>query len=186
MSYVLMPESGEWSRARNLENTLGVLSSRLQSGPEKRVWYVKALLDSYQERARKIDMNPAVAMNTPGTNAIDVVAGTVFKEFPSLQNWGIAACRNIAGTSSWSQHAYANAIDFGGSSSTLDDATYYMLSLVRKHYLPASQILWQGEEQISGSSVSDHYNHVHVSGLPLVSGPACQWGEAQIISEGEE
>lgn len=180
-SYVVKPRARpEWSRARNLSNTLAVLSDRVTGAPVGQVWLVRALLDDYTERARKVDLNPAVAMDTEGTVAVDIIAGTTFSRFPELRNSGIYNCRNIAGSGSWSQHAYSgigwrgNAIDFGGETAMLAKAARYQYDLVRKGYLPASQILWWGHNLLSGSTVYDHYDHVHTSGLPLFTGtPLC-------------
>jgi len=172
-SYVIKPrERPEWSRARNLKNTLAILGERVRTAPVGYVWLVRALTDGYEERARKVDLNPAVAMDTEGTVPVDIVVGTLKARFGDrVQLWGIYACRSIYSSWTLSQHAYANAADFGGTTATLSEAARYIYDLTRKDYVPVSEILWWGHNLLTGHYVYDHYNHVHFSGEPLLSGP---------------
>lgn len=170
----------EWSRRRNLDETLRLLRDRLDRAPYYEVWLVRAWADGYTERARKVDLNPAVVMDTEGSPSVDIIAGTVFRRFPELQNWGIYACRRIAGSSTWSQHAYSgpdwrgNAIDVGGDPDLLDRAAHWLAELARKGYVPATQILWRYRSLLTGTYVADHTNHFHASAVPLRTGtPAC-------------
>ena len=169
---------GEWGETHNLVRTLHrfqrALTSRPVFGegapPVEAVVVVKAMKDSYRERGRRIDRNPAKFTSTEGTTAVDIIVGTTVWYFPAVQVDGIYACRTISGSGTLSQHAYGNAVDFFGSTTLLDDVASFQYSLVKRGYLPISQLLWRGRDVISGHSVSNHYSHIHDSGDPLLSG----------------
>lgn len=166
--------TNRWSHPRNLDETMRIYRNRLHDSRVGAAWAVRALKDNFIIKTNKLDINPAKIINTQGTNAIDIVVGTVVWKFGNVPEWGICQCRTIQGSSSWSQHAYCNAVDWGGDVSRLNNVANYLLMLQRKHFIPVSQILWRGRDMISGHSVYDHYNHIHVSGSPLRSGrPAC-------------
>jgi hypothetical protein len=83
---------------------------------------------------------------------------------------GIFACRRIDGSSTWSQHAFHNALDFRIRRSdapllSIDgDSTTRVVSKVRVRG-HAAEILWQ---------VSGHYFHAHLTAEPKRFGtPAC-------------
>lgn len=72
-------------------------------------------------------------------------------------------CRRIAGTSSWSQHAFANAVDIFGQERVLDEVARYARSRS-----DVRTVLWQ---------VRDHYDHVHVDFHPKgTNTPPCAGG----------
>jgi hypothetical protein len=82
-----------------------------------------------------------------------------------VSNLGTFACRRIFGRPApapWSEHAWGNAWDIGGSTAVLSAVARY---LAQQPY--AAQVLWQGRDLVTGASVEDHYNHVHISGRPL-------------------
>ena len=83
-----------------------------------------------------------------------------------LTSWGVYDCRFIAGTTTWSQHAWGNAEDYHGTTDAMDDLAAYARSPALRPYV--SQVLWR---------VPDHFDHVHLSGRPLETGtPACAGG----------
>jgi len=172
--YVIRAVPGmEWSITRPLNKTLARLSVRLARDGVGGYWSVMAVRDSFRMYVLKVDLNPAMVIDTQGTLAVDIIVGTVVTKFGNVPEWGIFVCKRISGSSSWSQHAYANAVDFGGDTDRLNKVAYYILDLYGRGYVPVSQILWRYHNLITGSSVSDHANHVHFSG-PLMSGtPAC-------------
>lgn len=80
-----------------------------------------------------------------------------------ISSLGCYVCKLIEGTNTPSQHAWGNAIDVGGSTSTLDQVARRARSAALRPYV--SQVLWQ---------VPDHYGHVHISGRPYREGtPPC-------------
>ena len=118
------------------------------------------------------------------SNAIQEVFSAVMRQFPRAGSAGIAVCRRISGSSSWSQHAWGNGWDIvapGGLSESpssqrfLDMIEKWLIQNTRGGLrLPIAQIIWRGQEQLNGGSVYDHFDHIHVSGDPMFSGtPPC-------------
>lgn len=180
---------GVWGPKRNLNPTLQRLHDLAKHlpyfgarPPKFTVLVVRAFSDSYRERFRKHDKNPAMIIDTEGTQAIDIIVGTTAVQFPiGLRVLGIYVCRTIAGSGTLSQHAFGNAVDWGASTSLLDRVARFQYGLVKKGYLPISQLIWRGRDMLSGHSVYDHYNHIHDSGRPLQSGGCRRPGISQSI-----
>jgi len=161
----------EWSRLRNLSNTVAALRDKLEHAPIASVWLVLAEMDDWKLKARGWDYNPAAYFNHPdGTLAVDIVIGTLMKRHPELTIGGVYVCRPIQGSYTLSQHSYGNAVDVFGTYSQMRLAAYDMLDLGRAGYVPVSQILWDYQNLFTGHYVYDHTNHVHFSGDPLQSG----------------
>jgi hypothetical protein len=164
----------EWSIKRNLQDTISKLRERMIKESVGGYWTMMSVKSRFHMWILKVDLNPAKIQNTPGNQAIDIIVGTVTNKFGNVPIWGIFQCRHVSGSYSWSQHAWANAVDFGGDTTRLNNAAYYLLELARKNYVPVSQILWRGRNLLSGSSISGHYEHIHASGEPLRTGtPPC-------------
>jgi len=163
--YVIKEVGMEWSRVRTLAETLDRLSERLAADEVDAYWTIMAVKDRFRMWVLKVDQNPAVVIDTDGSIAIDIIWGTISTRFDGVQNWGICACRRIAGTWTWSQHAWCNGLDVGGGTELLDRVAAYTQELARRGYLPVGQTLWRAP---------GHYNHIHYSGEPLRTGtPPC-------------
>jgi len=162
----------EWSVLRNLNNTLITLRDRMNHAPVGAVWFVKAKKDQYQEGIRKKDLNPAKATATEGTDAVDIIVGTLRHLYPQINIGGIYECRTTI-SGSISQHAHANAVDVTASYSYMDKTAHGMYALTMKGYIPVSQILWNYHNLLSGNYVYDHTNHIHFSGDPLINTYGC-------------
>ncbi len=79
------------------------------------------------------------------------------RKFPEVSFGGIFNNRNIAGTSTPSEHAYGAALDTMVGSNQLGDQVYRFLNRDRiADRFDYSNILWE---------VPDHYNHLHVGWL---------------------
>ena len=89
--------------------------------------------------------------------------GVVFGVFGSLPI-GTVAVRYIEGTTTWSQHAYGNAVDFMCSGELHSQIA---------HFIDANRagldIHWLGADPYFPSPLGNHYNHVHADFYP-------QWG----------
>jgi hypothetical protein len=102
------------------------------------------------------------------TPAIAALNADIFRRFPGTRSMGIQNCRKQTGNANqWSQHAWGNALDIGVPSLTTGDrvAAYLRANAGR---LRITNVLWR---------VADHYDHVHVEGVPLQTGiPPCAGG----------
>ena len=162
---------GNTSAPRSLKLTLDRVRELAKRLPyDTAVLTVRAEQDGYRELFRKHDRDPTKIVNTEGTRAIDIAVGTTLWYFPTVRSIGIYVCRTIAGSSTLSQHAFANAWDLGGSTELLDKIARFQVDLIHKGWLPVSQVIWRGRELLSGHSVYDHYDHIHDSGAPLLNG----------------
>jgi hypothetical protein len=69
--------------------------------------------------------------------------------------------RYIAGTRTWSQHSWGNALDIFGTVAEMDEIALFLESRKSAGLLPIGTILWR---------VRDHYDHIHVEGTPKMTG----------------
>lgn len=160
-----------WGPKRSLKMTMDRLRIFLKHSHVGAVWKIRPVrAHRFVWKTRKIDIDPAVKADTEGTDAIDIIAGSSLKRFPALSILGIYECRYILGTTQLSQHAYGNAVDWGGSTALLDSLARWQYHLARKGWLPIAQLLWRGHDWFTGAGVYDHYNHLHDSGKPMLSG----------------
>lgn len=82
-----------------------------------------------------------------------------------VSSLAVFSCRRIFGRpwpAPFSEHAWGNAWDIGGTYAVLDDVARY---LAARPY--AAQVLWQYRDLVTGAAVEDHAGHVHLSGRPL-------------------
>ena len=73
-------------------------------------------------------------------------------QFPRVTNMGIYNYRKIAGTNTWSEHAWANAVDFGVPSMAYGDTVKRWLANQTGRF-NIDNLLWR---------VEGHYDHIHV------------------------
>lgn len=167
-------EGQEWSRIRTLGDTMQVLQDRLRDAAVGAVWLARAVDDGFTVKSRKVDTNPAIGYPTVGTTPIDIVVGTLKTRHPGISIGGIYSCRPILGSSTLSQHSYANAVDVFGSSEAMNAAAYDLYRMAKAGLIPVSQVLWNNKNLFTGNYVYDHTNHIHFSGDPLLSGGCSQ------------
>jgi hypothetical protein len=85
-------------------------------------------------------------------------------------SFGVTNCRPIAGSTTWSQHAWSNALDIHGATTLLDKV--YAWLIAHRYELQIRVILWR---------VKDHYDHIHVDPWPKGIGtPPCAGGKLQV------
>lgn len=177
LGYRIKPKGRDfWSAPQTLAEVVPLLGEKVGAAKLGQVWWAKAIGDGFLIPIYRYDSNPLAYMATPGTDAIDLIVGTVVQRFPSVGNLGIQVCKRIAGSSSWSQHSWGNGVDFGGwggpwGSATwianLDAVNAYVARLWTDGILPVAQLGWR--------NWPNHYpGHIHVSGSPMRSGtPEC-------------
>lgn len=160
----------KWGPERELDEVRERLPARLDMLRLGETWAVKALKDDYTMLTRAVHVDPPV-MQTAGTPAIDAIYTWLTDRFKGRwENWGICVCKRISGSSSWSQHAYCNAIDVGGPTNTLDLIAKAAVAATKAGEIPCDQVIWKGWEHIHGGNVYDHYDHVHLTGAPQRGG----------------
>jgi hypothetical protein len=173
----LMPPDGAYEyngTVVNKQERLGALSIDLRSSKVGDLFKVKQQGKKVADAIiRVIDDSPAY-IDTSGTPAIDVVYTYVFGKYAGAKNWGIVNCRKILDSNSWSQHAWGNGLDIGGDPRLLDTIANDLYEKAKSGALPIAQLLWKGKNMLTGGSVYDHTDHIHISGSPMKTGtPPC-------------
>jgi hypothetical protein len=90
--------------------------------------------------------------------------GVVFQVFGSMPI-GVVAVRFIAETTTWSQHAYGNAVDFMCAGELHRQIAYFLNA--NRGGLDIAHLL---ADPYFPSPLGNHYNHVHVDFLPAWGG----------------
>lgn len=91
----------------------------------------------------------------------------VYRAFPTAYTMGTYNRRKIAGSSAWSQHSWSNAEDIGVGTLALGDEVLAWLQAnatrlgLRRFGIRRRPALWK---------VKNHYDHLHVEGLPTMTG----------------
>jgi hypothetical protein len=101
------------------------------------------------------------------TPEIQHAALELWARFPGLSNMGTHVIKNVAGTSTPSEHSYGNAIDIGGTGKTLAEVASWAVAHAAK--LGLSQVIYQTSIWTSESGWHPytgvpHTTHVHLSG----------------------
>jgi hypothetical protein len=109
------------------------------------------------------DVNyPNISSNA--TPAVKNLIKPLWDEFPALDYWGCYNCRRIANSSSWSQHAWADAIDIHAPTMAYGDKVNHWLN-ANKGRFNLTRVLWR---------VANHYDHLHIDFDPDRGGtPPC-------------
>lgn len=98
---------------------------------------------------------------------LEAYTSDVLSRFSGTSNGGVQECRKIANSNTWSQHAWGNAVDVMVPNLATGDRVYAW-TLANKSRYGLGSVLWR---------VKDHYDHVHVEGLPKQTGtPPCASG----------
>lgn len=104
-----------------------------------------------------------------GTPNINTIIDWVRSEYPDLPRIQTTNCRKIAGSSTWSQHSWANAADIFVDPETGNELKPRLIEKFGPHI---KVILWQ---------VPNHYDHIHVDTWPTgVGTPPCAGGSLQV------
>lgn len=115
-----------------------------------------------------------------GTDAIDHIYAALRWTFDKTWRAGSPfSCRRVAGTWTWSQHAWGNALDIFASRDTMYAISRFLAR--RSPRLPVQQVIYARQVWTSSSPYwhyyggsNPHYDHVHVTGLPYRMGtPPC-------------
>lgn len=126
---------------------------------------------------------------------IDPIRDYIEDRWPDVTSKGVYNRRKIAGTNTWSQHAWANAWDIGPpkgepyyNAPTLDDVARHMRDLRSRGVLvngaQIGTILWR---------VRNHYDHIHIErapkqrGTPPLNPPVTDYlGDSMLCESGDK
>jgi hypothetical protein len=168
-------KDAEWSPARALSPTKKRLNAHMIHGTIGEIWLTDTV-KTPNISTMIVDVKPDIP-DSPGTKAIDIVRWQLFHNF-NLESWGICVCKDIAGSSSYSQHAYCNAEDYHAIFTIMSNAAHWLATNAAKDIVnfPAAEIIFnrqiwtpsQGWHYYGG--INPHTDHIHVSGYPLQSG----------------
>jgi hypothetical protein len=104
-----------------------------------------------------------------GTPNINTIIDWVRSEYPDLPRIQTTNCRKIAGSKTWSQHAWSNAADIFVDRE-LGDVLADRLRATFGGHIRA--LLWE---------VADHFDHIHVETWPIGTGtPPCAGGSLKV------
>lgn len=107
----------------------------------------------------------------------------IYPRFPAARTMGTYNRRKIAGSDTWSQHAWANAEDIGVGTLELGDLVYNWLAQNGKR-LGLRRLGWRRRWALW--RVSGHYDHLHVEGRPKQTGVPPLPGSTLPIEEDDE
>lgn len=172
----------EWGRKLTRVQVMTKLRNQLPRADVGLAWYVDTA-KLWHVHIRKVDVAPAIP-DSPGTTAIDISRYWILRNW-KLESWGVCNCRRIAGSSSWSQHAWCNAEDYHAVFATMEDASRWIATAALGKVsgvpnLPVSQVIFASRIWTPSNptfvyvSGIGHYDHIHISGDPLrVGTPPC-------------
>lgn len=173
----------EWSGARAQPATLARLGELTRRGDVGGAWQFRPVATPAATYVvRKIEVAPPVVAPTAGTEALAEIHVAYFERFPAHESWGIFNCRPIAGSASWSQHAWGNAEDFSDGGVAAEEAERWFNT--NKTKLPIAELIGRGRIwtkarasegfRALSASAHQHHDHWHVSADPLEAGaPPC-------------
>lgn len=173
----------EWSGARGRPASTDRLAELIDRGEVGEAWQFRPVATpAALYVVRKIEPAPPPTPPTAGTPAIAEIHAAYFGRFREHESWGIFNCRAVAGSTSWSQHAWGNAEDFSDGGVAAEDAGRWFNANRTK--LPVAEIIGRGriwtKARLSegwrdlSASANQHMDHWHVSGDTLMTGkPPC-------------
>ena len=178
--YAIKHPGEEWKPSKGFAFTMGRVQDFLQTTDEGDVLWVRVHSGTvYAVKLGKLHPEDIPPCPSPRTDAIEQVWDFVHEETQRLRvtmerrlfvvTMGIYNCRHILGSDTWSQHAWANGLDFvirGADGHNDLQATDAVVDELR-HRGYVAQVLWRG--------VANHFpGHAHVSGAPMQTGtPPC-------------
>jgi hypothetical protein len=153
-----------WGPKRTLRQALKRVRIRLDDGKVGDMVLLDTSTPDVVLRIRVVETEVLAAPPSVGTAPLRNFHQAVFGQFKELESWGICNCRFIAGTNTWSQHAYCNAEDLNGPSMAYMDNVHKWIMQNKDKY-NIHYVAWR---------VADHYDHIHVDFDPWGQGkPAC-------------
>jgi hypothetical protein len=168
------------SLRREIDKAEILLRRRLDASPieNTEIWQVESEPTGFFVAVRKVE--PAAAEPSIGTAPLKQWHGEVFGRVKGLVSFGIFNCRPIAGTTTRSQHSFANGEDVHGTSAQMKkvfDFTVENAQRLKLAHVIFNRKIWSSDRASEGvrpfTGENPHTDHVHVDFNPQRSG-ACK------------
>ena len=177
-------KGGKYSRRKPLTTCIDAIKANARKAKDNNQqdsWYLKVTFKGTQVVVLTLNESITFAP-APSVGTCPLVAWhkEAFAKFADLRSFGIYNCRPIAGSSTMSQHSYANAEDPTHSSmkvmGELANWTVANAQRLKVHNVIFNGRIWTSESRqwrALSPSVNQHKDHVHIDFLPALSG-ACR------------
>lgn len=106
----------------------------------------------------------------------------LLRRFRRITDVQVYACRKVAGSSSWSQHAWGNALDVFATKAELGQIARYLVRHARRRRVQTvifdgRSWSWDHRRWVPYTGSNPHTSHVHVDFRPRRFGtPPCAGG----------
>lgn len=156
------------------------LKARLKASPPENneTWRLESEPEGFYVAVRKVQTTPLADEPSIGTAALKVWHQEVFGAVKGLVSWGIYACRVISGSTTMSQHSYANAEDAHGTAAQMQaawDYTYKHRERLKVAHMIYNHKIWSSDRASEGvrpfTGSNPHTDHLHCDFNPQRSGP---------------
>ncbi len=152
------------------------LEDRLPAPPVGEAFVIATPNPDRRILVRIVQTAPHV-IDTVGTNAIDQIYSFLVRTYPNHVNLGISNCRRVYDGGPWSEHAFDNGYDAGGSQALVAAMSEDVVDHAKRGALPAAQVIairriWTPSAGWHAYEGTDpHTGHTHISGSPLLALP---------------
>jgi hypothetical protein len=177
--YRIAEKGDDFGPKRTIPEVKTVLSKKAEAGEVGDKWLLSAGDAAKTFVLRKVTTKLKL-IDTVGTNQVDLIYSAVTAKFQNVISWGICNCRSIAGSSSWSQHAWCHAWDIHATPAVMQAVFDFLVKEAKAKRLPVAHAIynrkiWTPSEGLHGYGGSNpHTDHVHVDASPNFSGtPPC-------------
>jgi hypothetical protein len=160
------------------------LRKRLDASPieNTEIWRLASEPDGFFVAVRKVE--PLAAEPTSGTAPLKQWHREVFGETSGLTSFGIFNCRPIQGSTTPSQHSFANAEDVHGKSAQMQrifDFTVKNQKRLKVAHVIFNRKIWSSDRAAEGvrpfTGENPHTDHVHCDFNPQRTGPCKTFDE---------
>lgn len=167
----------------NIRKARKVFRNKLNNLPKysSAIWRIQSK-NGFFVAAKKIVIHTISLAPEPsiGTTPLKQWHREVFGEVGGLVSWGIYNCRRIAGTWSYSQHAYSNAEDVHGSYAKMQEAFNYTVKNARRLNVRYAIFYRRIYKYQTGQvhpyyGYNPHTDHIHVEFNPA------QYGGCRVV-----
>lgn len=167
---------GEWSNKAPRSKTLPVFLEMIKASHVGAFFAMRSGDKVIVSRTVEVLMK---IVDTTGNDRVDRAFTEILSKWPNIENWGTCACRDIAGSSTWSQHSWCNAIDMNGQDAVMLEISRWLVANadhLSVHTVIYARQAWSRETPYWHyyDGVNPHYDHVHVDFDPQGYGyPPC-------------